>query len=465
MSFLIPAFLAVFAIIVIVTVGTIIRTGIIIVRHLFITAPKQGKAVQQQSIFWATFIGALVTSISGTLVFYVIPKLADYATNGFPPVKPDLRGAPKSIISYEKALEIHNSFPFVADLHADTFLWPHRGSILESTLPFGYVDVPRMIEGNVGLQTFATVTQVPAMQNFDFNSNITDIAGLLHFAQQYPSNSWLSSYYRSIAQGQRLQQTADDSNGKLIFVKTKKDLELLIEQRKNGKKVVGGLFSIEGAQSFEGDVSKVDGLFNVGVRMFGVSHFVDTLFGGSAHGVEKYGITEFGKKSLRRAVELNMIIDLAHSSRNLFFDIVNIIKEYRKEIEESKNPTFNKPILIVSHTGVKGMVDSPRNLDDTQLKAIADVDGVVGVTFFKDAIGDVSVPTIIKTIKYVVDVIGADHVALGSDFDGSVRCGIDSRHFSHLTHQLLEAGFNAIDAEKIMGGNVRRVFEKMLPLN
>jgi microsomal dipeptidase-like Zn-dependent dipeptidase len=469
MSLLIPAFLAVFALIVLGTVGTIIRTLYIVFKYMTTSAissktgPQQkGVRVDLPNVSYAVIFATVVTSLAAGMVFVVIPKLADFATNGFPPQEPVLRGAPESSWTFAAAEQKHKTFDFVADLHADTFLWPHRGSILNSTLPFGYVDVPRMLQGNVALQVFATVTQVPAMQNMETNSNITDITGLLHFAQQYPYTAWFSSFYRVIAQGKRLEQTAASSGGKLIMVKSRSDLDTLLKKRKNGEKVVGGLLCIEGAQAFEGDVNKVDQLFDAGVRMFGVSHFVDTLFGGSAHGSEKYGITAFGKKAIERVIERSMIIDLAHASVPLFWDIIEIVKQKRADYDSAKHK-YNKPTVIVSHTGVKGTVDTPRNLDDKQIKAVAELGGTVGVTFFKEAIGDISVPHIVKTIKYVVDVIGVDHVSLGSDYDGSVRCGLHVGHFAHLTHQLLAAGFSVEDAEKIMGSNARRVFEEMLP--
>ncbi|KAL0480100.1 hypothetical protein AKO1_007286 [Acrasis kona] len=443
--FIIPVFLAVVTTSAIYTLIVVIKSLLDVIRF------ARG---QNNSVFLSSFKSVLASSLFYAFFFHLTPKLADFATNGFPPKHP-IVGKVQDIssITFDEAQEVHNKFLFVSDLHADTFLWPHRGFITQSTLPFGYVDVPRLIQGNIGLQVFATVTQSPMFQNMESNSNATDVVGLIHMAQGYHRTSYTSALHRALVQTQRLQQTAELSGGSLIMIKSKKDLTRLLSEKASGKKVVGGLMCIEGAQAFENNVDNVVKLFDAGVRMVGVSHFVDTEFGGSAHGDGKYGLTEFGHKALSKVIELNMIVDLAHSSRSLFFDIIDVVNK--------KKQHGKTPLVIVSHTGVKGTVNTSRNLDDEQLKAVADLGGVIGVTFFKEAIGGSSVSTIVDTIRYVVKVIGVDHVSLGSDFDGSVRCPLDCSQYSHITYQLLRAGFGEKDVEKIMGGNVRRVLEQM----
>ena len=139
--------------------------------------------------------------------------------------------------------------------------------------------------------------------------------------------------------------------------------------------------------------------------MFGFSHFIDNEACGSAHGTEKHGLTEFGKQVVKRVKELNMIVDLAHTSRKSFFDILKITKDVP---------------VIVSHTGVQGTCPGTRNLDDEQIKAIAKTKGVIGIAYFKNAIcGNFEPKDIVKAISYVAKLVGVDHVSLGSDFDGA----------------------------------------------
>ena len=112
--------------------------------------------------------------------------------------------------------------------------------------------------------------------------------------------------------------------------------------------------------------------------------------------------------------------------------------------------------VIVSHTGVNGTYKSPRNLSDKQLKMIAENDGLIGIAFFKGALPDVSVKSIVEAIKYVKNYIGIEHVALGSDYDGNVTAQFDITGFPLIVEEMLQQGFSDREIRAIMGENVKR---------
>ena len=119
--------------------------------------------------------------------------------------------------------------------------------------------------------------------------------------------------------------------------------------------------------------------------------------------------------------------------------------------------------VVVSHTGVRGTHDSPRNLSDEALRGVARTGGVVGIAFFKHATGGDDLGSIVKAIRYTRDLIGAEHVALGSDFDGSVPTPVHAGGLPLLTEALLAAGFTEDELRQILGGNIVRVLRHNLP--
>jgi len=207
------------------------------------------------------------------------------------------------------------------------------------------------------------------------------------------------------------------------------------------------LLGIEGAHALDGRLENVDVLFDAGFRMMSPSHFFDNDIGGSAHGVEKYGLTELGKNVIRRMESKGMLVDLAHASSNTIDDVLAIA---------------TRPV-VVSHTGVKGTCDNQRNLSDDQLKQIAATGGVVGIGFWDTAVCGRDAAAIAKAIRYSVDLIGVDHVALGSDFDGSITAPFDASAEALVTEALLDQNFTDEEIGKIMGGNVLRVLSDNLP--
>jgi membrane dipeptidase len=344
----------------------------------------------------------------------------------------------------EKAAELHKRI-LVADLHADSLLW-NRDLLARSS--YGQVDVPRLIEGNVGLQAFTIVTKTPRNQNIENNDDSTDNITLLAIAERWPIAAWSSLKERALYQARRLHDFAGRANGRLTVIQTAGDLQQYLERRKSDPNITAGFLGIEGAQALDGDVNNVDVLFEAGIRMMAPTHFFDNDIGGSAHGVAKGGLSEKGREMIRRMEARRMIVDVAHASPKTIDDVLAVA---------------TRPV-VVSHTGVKGTCDNTRNLSDEHLKAIARSGGVIGIGFWETAVCGTDARAIARAIRYAVNVAGIDHIGLGSDFDGAVTTPFDTSGVVQITDALLEEGFTDSEIEKIMGGNIVRLLQENLPL-
>jgi membrane dipeptidase len=342
----------------------------------------------------------------------------------------------------QEAREIHQNL-FVADLHADSLLW-NRDLLRRNNR--GHIDLPRLVEGNVGIQIFGVVTQVPWGLNFERNPSDSDMITLLVIAQWWSPKTWGSLLERAIYQAEKLDQFAARSDGQLIFIRSQTDLDTWHARRQAGEPVIGGFPALEGVQALEGRLENLDRLHEAGFRMLGLAHFHDNLFAGSAHGIEQYGLTPFGVELVQQAQAKGMLIDLAHVSHQVIDDVLEI----------TTGP------VIVSHTGVRGTCDNQRNLTDDQVRRIAATGGVMGIALFDVAVCGETLSEVAHAIRYVADLVGVDHVALGSDFDGAVTTPIDASGWGLLTQSLLDQGFNEEEIGKIMGENFLRVLQQVL---
>jgi microsomal dipeptidase-like Zn-dependent dipeptidase len=118
---------------------------------------------------------------------------------------------------------------------------------------------------------------------------------------------------------------------------------------------------------------------------------------------------------------------------------------------------------VVSHTGVAGTCANARNLTDSQLKAVARNGGIVGIGYWETATCGRDALAVARAIRHAVTVAGIAHVGLGSDFDGAVAQPFDTTGLVQVTDALLSAGFNEVEIQAIMGGNVIRLLLTTLP--
>jgi microsomal dipeptidase-like Zn-dependent dipeptidase len=367
--------------------------------------------------------------------FFVLPAQVEAAMNGV------LRPPPYA--ASDRAKTLHGTIQ-VADLHADPLLW---GRDLTKRGTRGQVDIPRLSEGNVALQVFSVVTKSPHNLNIEENDDDSDDITLLALGQRWPPRTWFSLKERALYQAARLRDMAERSDNKFVLIKSRRDLARFLERRKAEPGIVAGLLAIEGAHVLEGDPANVDVMFDAGYRMMSAAHFFDTEMGGSAHGMEKGGLTDKGHDMIRRMEEKKMIVDIAHASPVQIDDVLAMA---------------TRPV-VVSHSGVKGTCDNRRNLSDDQLRAVANNGGLVGIGFWETAICGTDAAAIARAQRYTADVIGVDHLALGSDFDGAVATPFDATGLVQVTDAMIAQGFTDEEIGKAMGGNQIRFLLENLP--
>jgi microsomal dipeptidase-like Zn-dependent dipeptidase len=343
----------------------------------------------------------------------------------------------------ERARALHREL-LVVDLHADSLLW---GRDLLHRSERGHVDVPRLIEGNVALQVFATSTKSPRHLNIERNDDRSDDIILLALAQGWPPATWRSLLARARHMAARADAMARRSGGQLTIIRSKTDLHVYRLRRRREAAITAGLLAIEGAHALDDDPANVDVVADAGFRMMSPSHFFDNAFGGSAHGLEKGGLTEAGREMIGRMEARGMVLDLSHASGPTIAEAVAV----------STRP------VVVSHTGVRGTCDNARNLSDDQLRAVAGTGGLIGIGFWPTACGGDDAAAIARAIRHAVGVAGVEHVGLGSDFDGAVPEPFDATGMVRITDALLEEGLREDEIGKIMGGNAFRVLAETLP--
>jgi membrane dipeptidase len=332
----------------------------------------------------------------------------------------------------------------VVDLHADPLLW--RRDLLRRSAS-GHLDLPRLEEAGVALQVFASVTQVPVGLNFERNDPRRDLITLLAVAQGWPPRTWTSRLERALHAAQRLHRLAERSDGRLRVVRSAADLDAVLAARARGERVAGGLLAIEGSHALDGRLENVDVLADAGFRMIGLQHFFDNDAGGSAHGTVQGGLTPFGRELVARITSGGMLVDVAHSSPAVVGDVLRVAEA---------------PV-VVSHTGLRGTCDNERNLSDEHARGVAASGGVIGIAMFAHAVGGTSVDDTARAMRYGADLVGVEHVALGSDFDGAVTTSVDVTGLPLLTESLLRHGFTEPEVAAVMGGNALRVLRGALP--
>ena len=382
--------------------------------------------------------GVAVTSLAAALSI-CITSPAGAQTAQAPPTDKNvvIPHAPYPVSERAKAL--HATIP-VADLHADPLLSNRDLAIRGS---HGHVDIPRLQEGGYALQVFSVVTKSPRGTNYvktsaDAPDDLTDLAK----RNGWPPRTWNSILQRALYLASKLQDFEKRSGGAMRIVRTKGDLRGALHDH-----VIAGILLAEGAHPLEGKLENIQVMYDAGFRVIGLTHFFDNEVAGSLHGVSQGGLTAFGRQVIPRAEAKGMIIDVAHASEATVRDTLAV----------SKRP------IILSHTGVKGYCDTPRNVSDATLKAIADHGGLVGIGYWDAAVCQPTMKNVTEAIVYAVKLLGPEHVALGSDFDGGVPMPFDSSEMAALTSSLLDAGLDEKTVRLVMGENAIRFFSTYLP--
>ena len=368
---------------------------------------------------------AFLLALAAIAFFVFAPGIAERSMSR-------IDGKPLPEVS-ERAQALHATLAIV-DLHSDTLLW--KRSMLDAASR-GHVDLPRLEQGNVTLQVFSSVTKTPTNQNYDSNSSEGDNITALVIGQLQPLRTWRSLLERSLFHAQKMKAAVAGSQGRLALVEEAQDMP----EARTGEGPVHALLSIEGLHNLEGDLANLDRLHAAGFRMAGLTHFFDNALAGSMHGEAKGGLTDFGRQVVRRMEETGMIVDIAHLSPAGVSDVLAMAQ---------------RPV-VSSHGGVQATCKVNRNLTDDQIRGLAATGGIIGIGYWEGAVCDTSPAAVAAAMKHVRDLVGIDHVALGSDYDGAVTVRFDTAQLVHVTQALLDAGFTDDEIRAAMGGNALRV--------
>src|SRR5581483_2340937 len=327
-----------------------------------------------------------------------------------------------------EAIEIYLASD-VIDLHIDSFIWTRifrydltkrHGHGLLGARFYSQADLPRLREARVtgGVWAITTNPIVPAR-----------LRGPLFF--------------------RNLEKL------RAVFAAVPDDVEVvrtLAEYRRaRAADRHAAFFAIQGGNALE-DFELIDRIPDGLLLRVTLVHLSTSAFGATSSplaGKQPGGLTPSGRELVERLNARRIFVDLAHISRRGFFDAV--------EAHDRSQP------LLVSHTGISGVHEHWRNLDDEQLRAVAATGGTIGVMYQSSFLGDPMFGgraiSIVNHLEHIVRVVGDDHASLGSDWDGAIVTPRDlptCLELPRLVELMLERGWSAERIGKILGGNFLR---------
>ena len=187
----------------------------------------------------------------------------------------------------------------------------------------GQVDVPRLREGNVALQVLAATTKSPRHLNIERNDDRSDDVVLLALGARLAARDVAPPAAAGAPPGVRVPTTSRPApTGAFRVIRSRADLAAYEAARATDPTLTAGLLAIEGAHALDGDPANVEVVADAGFRMMSPSHFFDNAFGGSAHGIEKGGLTDAGREMVERMEARGMLVDVAHASAATIDDVL-----------------------------------------------------------------------------------------------------------------------------------------------
>ncbi len=319
---------------------------------------------------------------------------------------------------------------FTCDGHADTFARvAFSGADFitgEGTEPF-HLDYPKMKAADLNLQLMAVYIPPEIARH---QGTVTAL--------------WIAQFAHRVC---------DKLAPETRMILNRGDLEYAAEKR--GQHL---MLTLEGVAPLLADLDLLELFWRNGFRSIGLTHNVNNWAAGGCTPEDNntYGLTKEGRDLVRLALQLGMAIDCAHLSRKGFYDLLRLMD--------------GRP-LINTHACCSRFIDIERNLTNDQLVKLADTGGVVGITFVPDFLSTkesrlVSSEDVFAHLEHAVELVGIDHVAIGSDFDGvrflpnDLRCPADLKN---LVSRMTGAGWSKEDVAKVLGGNWKRVLHQLLP--
>ncbi len=348
--------------------------------------------------------------------------------------------------------------PLIFDGHNDTVLSLDRtGRSFFERSTDGHIDLPRARAGGLGGGFFAVYLRDPAVAARTGSGEMSDEVRRRVFGDE---RTWPEPMPLDYAQSHaidllgRLLRIADASGGQVQVVRTAAELQ---------QHLTGGIFAMllhfEGAEPLDPEGAALDVFYAAGLRSVGLTHSRRNRY---CQGVPIRfpsspdlgpGLTDLGKTLVRQLNARRVMIDLSHLNERGFWDVAAL----------SDAP------LVATHSNAHALCPNPRNLTDRQLDAIRDSHGVVGAVYacgFLRADGkrDTNTPltTLVDHIDYLVRRMGIDHVALGSDFDGTmVPTELhDAGGLPRVASALRARGYEGSDLQKLLHGNWVRVLRE-----
>ena len=244
----------------------------------------------------------------------------------------------------------------------------------------------------------------------------------------------------------KIEDIVSKNSAYLSIARTPADL--YSDKRKGRKSIMLG---IENGLALNHDLANVKHFAQRGIVYITLCHNGDNDICDSARGCNTHnGVSAFGEKVIQEMNRLGIMVDLSHGGEKSFYDALEI----------SKTP------IVCSHSNCKALCDVPRNLTDDQLRALAAKGGVAHTTLYHGFLrqeGEADIRDAIAHLEHAIDVMGIDHVGLGTDFDGDggIRGLADSSELINFTLQLLRRKYSEQDIAKIWGGNWLRVMTQV----
>jgi membrane dipeptidase len=273
---------------------------------------------------------------------------------------------------------------------------------------------------------------------------------------------------RNLLQVAAFNRAVRENADRVVFVRTKGDLDAVDDGER-----IGLMLSIEGLEALGYETTLIDLFYDLGARMASMTWNRRNPFADGAAEPDGGGLSNLGRELVDRMAGLGMILDLAHTSKRTFWDALE--------------RTTGR--VCVSHAACRGALDTPRNLSDDQLTALAERGGVLGMMLLPIVVDPkgYSLERAVDHIDHAVSVMGIDHVGLGADFIAQVWRALPMRtppdsllpdgmpmdasldgfegpeHYPRLVELLRQRGYEGQRLAAILGGNWLRLFRATLP--
>ena len=331
---------------------------------------------------------------------------------------------------YRAACNMHNRI-LTLDTHCDTPMFFADDVRFDRRDPKLLVDLHKMTDGRQDSTIMVAYLPQPKKDE-TFRQNVRfDVNGPKEYADLIFN---------------KIENIVSENSQYLAFARTPGQLW---ENKHRGQKSI--MLGIENGLALEGDIANIKHFADRGVVYITLCHNGDNDICDSARGNNTHnGVSEFGAKVIAEMNRLGVMVDLSHAHEKSFWDALDI----------SATP------IVCSHSSCRALCDHPRNLTDSQMKALADKGGVCQITIYHGFLrsdGEATVMDVLAHLDHAVKVMGIDHVGIGTDFDGDggVRGMASSADFVNFTRMLMAKRYSQQDIQAILGGNFLRVMAEI----